>query len=297
MVCITPLPTYSTERYYMLSEIELNGHSTFFLCDYGPEQSSNTVPAIDLSEEGACPSHLVLYVLWTPDMALSPQALVDGVIRDSLNMLKSLTGSQNPKIYLVVDSLTTDTDPKDKSTRQNLYDSQVCIAGDLARCVEQSKELRDELQGVTIGVSNHMRAAPGLEKCMEAMCCGSKDRRKAKGSKGCIGIVSPSPDDLIGLQYTEPDAAQGVLQSITCAEWNGNGDSASFSERAHTVWCANNETELQREHQHGAESRQRLDGIVADPGTITLFVCVSLWFFFHLLTSSGDSLQNTLAWQ
>ena len=29
-----PLPSYSPERYYMLSEIEHHAHSTLFLCDY-----------------------------------------------------------------------------------------------------------------------------------------------------------------------------------------------------------------------------------------------------------------------
>jgi hypothetical protein len=83
----------------MLSEIELNDHSTLFY-DYGlVEQSSKSVPAIDLAEEGACPSYLVLYVLWTPGMgSTSPQAIIDGVIQGFLNQLKSLTGSENPKL-------------------------------------------------------------------------------------------------------------------------------------------------------------------------------------------------------
>jgi hypothetical protein len=299
MVNNTALPTYSTERYYMLSEIELNGHSTLFLCDYSCDQTPDTVPESDTSEgEHPFPAHLLLYILWKPDMVCSPKALAKGVIRDALNQLKSLTDSRDPKIYLVVDSLSTETDAQDDLTRQRIYDSQVRTVGELARCVAQSTELRDELEGFTIGVSNHMRAAPGLEKCMEAMCWGSKDRRKVEGGKSSVGIVTQHPDDLIGLQE-DPDAAQGVLQSITCAEWNGNGDLASFAKRAHVVWCANNGAVLEEGQQPRPKVMPRRirrmdmnDGIVADPLTIFLFVCIASWLYLHISTSYEDGLRG-----
>jgi len=233
-------------------------------------------------------------------MVSSPQALTQGIIRDTLKQLKVLTESRDCKVYLVVDALATATDSQDNETRQRIYDSQVQTVEKLSRCVTQSKELRDELQGFTIGISNHMRAAPGLEKCMEAIIWGSRDRRKVEGGKSSVGIVTLHPDDLVGLQE-EPDAAQGVLQSITCAEWNGNGDMASFAKRAHVLWCANNGVLLEEEHQPRPKvmPRRRIrmdmnDGIVADPLTIFLFVCIASWLYLHISTSYEDGLQGFL---
>lgn len=290
----------------MLAEIEQNSHSTLFLCDFACDQTPDTVPESDTSEgEHPFPSFILLYILWRPDMTSSPKALTNGIIREARKQLKSLTESKDCKVYLVVDALSTETTSQDADTRQRIYNSQVQTVEQLARCVAQSKELRDEFQGFTIGISNHVRAAPGLEKCMEAICWGSKDRRKTDWIKSGVGIVTQHPDDLIGLQ-AEPDAAQGVLQSTTCAEWNGNGDLASFAKRAHVVWCRNHGIVLEEELQPRAKvlprRRMRMDdgGLVADPLTIFLFGCIASWLYIHISTNYDNGLQGfidrILAW-
>eukprot|EP00978_Attheya_sp_CCMP212_P023014 scaffold69635_cov58-Attheya_sp.AAC.5 len=45
------LPHYSTERFYMLSELEVHAHSVQFVCDAPREKSS----------------HVILYILWRPE--------------------------------------------------------------------------------------------------------------------------------------------------------------------------------------------------------------------------------------
>ena len=134
------------------------------------------------------------------------------------------------------------------------YESHVTLVEQIARSI--SMQLRDDLCGLTIGISNHVRAAPGLDKCMEAICWGSKDRRKSIGdSRSSIGVVTQHPDDLLGLQK-DPDAAQGVLQSYTCAEWSGNGDILSFAKRTHTQWCTKNNM-IPEEEDHSPKSAPR----------------------------------------
>lgn len=302
MVNNLPLPSYSTERFYMLSEIELKGYSTLFLCDYACDQTPET--AADSDNEGEHPfsSHTILYILWKPDMASSPKALTRGIIQDSVKQLKTQTRG-DCKIYLVVDSLTPPITSPHLSAAQ-VYQSQVETAGALARCITQSKELRDELQGLTVGISNHVRAAPGLEKGMESICWGSKDRRKLDtDATSSIGIVTHHPDDLVGLE-PEPDAVQGVMQSITVAEWNGNGDLMSFAKRAHSKWCAANNV-LEEEGQKPSPRpkvlprRYRVDpgsgeGILADPITLIITVVIMAWLYVHITTTYDDGLQGFL---
>lgn len=56
-------------------------------------------------------------------------------------------------------------------------------------------------------------------------------------SKSAVGIAASHPDDLVGSDPdSEPDASQGVLQSVTVAEWGGNGDASCFAKRAMTYW-------------------------------------------------------------
>lgn len=302
MVNNLPLPTYSTERYYMLSEIELKGNSTLFLCDYACDNTADTAgdSEAEASEpESPFPSYVLLYILWRPDMEASPNALTKGIITESVKHLKSLTGP-DCQIYLVVDSLTESTSSNEE-IRKRQYLSQVQTVERLARCVATSKELRDEIQGLTVGISNHIRAAPGLEKCMEAMCWGSKDRRKnGDDSTSSIGIVAQHPDDLIGLQK-EPDAAQGVLQSYTGAEWNGNGDLMSFAKRIHVKWCANSGVTLEEENlprPKRARPNQNLDqldgGVLADPITLFIFLTLAMWLYMHITSSYDNGLVGFL---
>jgi hypothetical protein len=143
----------------------------------------------------------------------------------------SSSSNQKPKccVYIVVDRLlsTSTTDGTDKVSEQ------------LARAVAMNETFRAMIQGITVGVSNHVRAAPGLEACHDAVSLGARDRRKVEIpiAKSFLGIVADSPDDLLGLaDPNECDAAQGVLQLKISAEYNGRGNLHSFATRAHGVW-------------------------------------------------------------
>jgi hypothetical protein len=135
------------------------------------------------------------------------------------------------------------------------------VAEQLARAVATHENLRAIVQGITVGVSNHVRAAPGLEACHDAVYFGARDRRQAavvlttsaagptvansrnfnttntNNNKSFLGIVADSPDDLLGLaDPNECDAAQGVRQLKISAEYNGRGNLQSFASRTHAVW-------------------------------------------------------------
>jgi hypothetical protein len=136
------------------------------------------------------------------------------------------------------------------------------LAERLARTVASHPMLRTVTQGITVGVSNHVRAAPGLEACVQAITLGATDRRRLgnqktstglvplvatapplatlDAKKSLLGLVAVTPSDLLGLQdATVTDAAQGVAQSKVTAEWNGRGDLHSFAARGHSQWrCA-----------------------------------------------------------
>ena len=177
--------------------------------------------------------------------------------------------SHQPKVnlYLVVDRLmpsasaaeATTTSSDDNSShhaaaaREELEGE---LAERLARTIASHPVLRTCTQGITVGISNHRRAAPALEACVEAITWGAPDRRRfvaaaAKATKtndekrtnddaqkSLLGIVSTAPDELLGLQDASvTDAAQGVWQAKVTAEWNGNGNLPTFAKRAHRQWA------------------------------------------------------------
>jgi hypothetical protein len=318
-------------------------------------QSDTTAPESDVGSEGdplsPFPDCIILYILWTSDMESSPKAFTREVIAESVRKLKALTQGNHHEcqIYLVVDSLVeyqtpshfnhhdnddtattstpnasttaTATTPDDPCLR--LYQSQVSTVEQLARCV--ATQLRDDVQGLTVGISNHVRAAPGLEKCMEALEWGCKDRRRTKQAlqsqqsqqlpygnvegydnscRSSIGLVTRHPDDLVGLQK-DPDAAQNVKQSYTCAEWNGNGDILSFAKRAHLAWCTKHEVTLEDDTAPRSKTIPRrnhptldqLDGgALADPMTLFILLFLAIWLYVHITTSYEDGVQGFLNW-
>jgi hypothetical protein len=317
------LPTYSSERFYVLSELETNGHSTVFLREHDhenetreTEESSSTTSDHNRST-AKFPSFIILYVLWTPEttarvfaevlmetihqleaavdimpsreprirtlssISLSSMALTDApsspqrevkamespkYIHQETTTIKpkesspdrsSLDGhdghsptsgsSTKPnfdvgsKVYLVVDRVCPPLPAEaveDPEAKQRHFQVQVDLAEHLARMVASHSKLRAVCEGITIGVANHDRAAPGLEACLDAVLVGAKDRRRVSAnSKSWVGMVAADSDDFLGLQETDvTDAASGVLQSRVCAEWNGMGTLPTFSKRAHRDW-------------------------------------------------------------
>ena len=147
------------------------------------------------------------------------------------------------------------------------------------RAVASHARLRDVIDGITIGRSDHVRAAPGLELCVDAMTkIGNIDRRRykfnpknhyksssnnnnssnnnvniseleAEAKKSLLSIVAMSKGDLLGLQeISNTDAAECVQQSTMTAEWYGQGDIFMFASRAHYIWKQRYNVLIDSEH-------------------------------------------------
>lgn len=328
------LPSYSSERFYMLSELEQHAHSTTFLCDANDcDQTQDTAESSEASidhgvmhhhHQQSLPSNYnILYILWRPDQTSSPRAFAEGTLSAAIQQWKTMDGSSTSTtsqeddtfqtkskripsfhLYLVVDiaaSPTTDgtatqtTEDYDQDARQRQFQVKVDTAERLARHVAQSKHFRSLVDGITVGISNHVRAAPGLEACLDAVWHGSSHRRRncrgAGDAKSNIGLVALHPDDLLGLQdETVTDAAQGVLQSRTCAEWNGNGNLLSFARRAQTAWCIAHgvdEESASSPDQKSRKRRGRRRGGGASEGDLDfdpLMMCLVVFFFGYVLS-------------
>jgi hypothetical protein len=300
------LPSYSTERFYMLSEIEVKAHSTLFLCDLTDDcdQTQDTVEtSSNLSQEDPetqFPPFCILYILWRPNMVSSVRAFTEGVIQDYIQKLKD--ASKNTRIYLVIDTLVPggptnddDDDDDDEASAERRYRAQLHVAETLARHVAQT--MRTDMEGITVGVANHLRAAPGLEVVMEATAVGSKTRRHHDtSSKSLVGLMCSHPDELLGLASTETDAAQGVLQCITCAEWGGYGDLRSFANRAHAQWCDTNGVLEMQPTKKRASRRYRAalenTGIMDDPLFSFVFIVSLAWVYFYGWAHYRESMES-----
>lgn len=304
------LPTYSCERFYLLSELQQRAHSSVFLFDHrntednATQETPSTAPDDEsaISERGEeLAQYVLLYLFWKPDMTddttefiekhLLPQVQqlqsmrtiansmprldkpsISGTIgsemtsteddakrnsqveldQQSARVGKDDEGRDTISVYIVVDRLavsdqrTIDTSDPLESTRQleRHYREEEVKIEDLARKVAKHVQLRELCEGITVGLSNHERCAPGLEACADAVSFGAKERRTALASmtstsdgRSSLGIVTNEPNDLIGLQSEETtDAAQGVMQMRLSTEWNGQGNIKSFAERAQKFW-------------------------------------------------------------
>lgn len=161
-----------------------------------------------------------------------------------------------------------------RNAEESHHKVEINIAEKLARTLTMSKTLRNVLQGVTIGITTEIRAAPALEAVLKCVQYGMKERRrlarkfgtddvlaniqmnkrKSQTSaaatahshelspqeilqKSSITIIAQNPDVFIGLDPNgETDAVQGIIQSVTCAEWNSNGNYMSFAKIAQDYW-------------------------------------------------------------
>uniref|UniRef100_A0A7S4EGZ0 Uncharacterized protein n=1 Tax=Pseudo-nitzschia australis TaxID=44445 RepID=A0A7S4EGZ0_9STRA len=167
----------------------------------------------------------------------------------------------SPRVYVVIDMLvdaknnnSDDDESTNTNTRREEYQKLVPIAEQLASSILLDGNVNDDndgvgndnttsrlsssgmdLAGVTVGLTDHPRAAPGLESCLEAISIGSRDRRKYgniannnnDNKKSCVGIVCNSVQDLVGFdEEGETDAVQDVMQSRTDAfiAWQKNAN-------------------------------------------------------------------------
>ena len=101
MISREELPSYSTERFFMLSEFHLNSHSMRFISDLEKSveitpDTVETVPTASTSfmeefnsETEAFPPYLLVYVLWRPDMTTSVHNFTDSVIVSAVTRVQS----------------------------------------------------------------------------------------------------------------------------------------------------------------------------------------------------------------
>lgn len=175
------------------------------------------------------------------------------------------------------------------------------LAEQLARQVAVCPELRCALDGIIVGISNQIRAAPGLEACLDAVSSiGSKEQRLLNTSSQ-VRLVTYDPQDLFGVMPPQTAAAtntttnttpiqpqEGVLlQSRTCAEWNGNGNLFTFCQRAHVDWCNQHDIMVLRPNKTDTRKRKRRRNIalnVWDDDDYDLHtIHPTLWWFMAIV--------------
>jgi|AntRauTorckE5430_2_1112549.scaffolds.fasta_scaffold03212_3 hypothetical protein len=297
------LPNYSTERYYMLSEIQLKSHSMVFLRDLFPIQgeddtqdlsTASSLGSSNSNENGSdntteehtdaeteedqqhddasgalqqkrklLPPCVMLYLLWRPDSQFdTPESYAKNVVKPAIDQILQLHKSSSEfseehstsAIYVVVDRIAViNQSPHLEALRKD----QIEVSEKLVRIVATDADLclRNIIQGISVGLSNDFRAAPGLETCMDAILVGDGERRhfprKSKkemsiirngreldSGRSCIGIVTEYPEDLTGLDLSgETDAVQNLhLHARSTGNWSGKGNILNFAARAQKTW-------------------------------------------------------------
>jgi len=266
------LPTFSCERFYLLSELKQHAHSTNLLEPVGDDDETAATEGESMESfepnRLRLPQFTILYLLWRPDQTMSAEEYLDRhvtpavtMIQDQYKLVDSLKPAPNLKgtlasdasanasveidgekekvestsLYIVVEKLNSTI--SDDSEKQEEEEE---IGESLAR--QAAVRFRDDVEGITVGLSSHERAAPALQNCIEAVTYGSPHRRKYlekyhKEANSRLCMVTPNPSHLLGIQdEQETDAAEGVWQVVLSAEWNRKGNLMSFAERAHARW-------------------------------------------------------------
>lgn len=136
------------------------------------------------------------------------------------------------------ENIETITKEEEAEKQRRQFEVEVGLAERLTRHIASHPQLRSIFQGITVGISNHKRAAPGLDACLDVVNMGSPDRRKiGRDIRSHVGLMALTSDDLLGLDEDgETDAAQDILQTRISTEWNGQGNLKSFAYRAHATW-------------------------------------------------------------
>jgi hypothetical protein len=274
------------ERFYMLSEIDHHVYSTQFLCDLDTKLQPFT-ETVDECPPPYCILYLLWkHDMTSSPKAFVEEVVCKALAKlqtivdiepsckstsssrssslsdwDSPSKIAEVPAKKTMRVYVVVDrcvpeqyqteidGTTTLSSKELDEIRNRRHQVQVDLAEKLARTVATNSVARVLCEGITVGVADHVRAAPGLEVCLNAFSFGAADRRRAvvsrssvSSSKSSIGIITDAPNDLLGLQgaEAEPDAAEGVLQCRIVAEWSGRGNLQSFARRAHSQWRKDN---------------------------------------------------------
>jgi len=246
------LPNYSTERYYMLSELQLKSHSTVFLRDLFPlrgeddtddlstasssgtlnnDEKKNYEENRDIDNEAArepLPPCVMLYLLWKPNSQFqTPESYAKHVVKPAIDQILELHKSSSnfnaensiPSIYVVVDRIALANESHHLDT---LRKAQILISERLIRIVATDLDLRlrNIIQGITVGLSSDFRAAPGLETCMDSVLVGDAERRhfsydKSKKEMSIIrnGKALDPTKSCVGIFTEYPDDLTGLDSS------------------------------------------------------------------------------------
>jgi len=237
------------------------------------------------------PPCVILYLLWRYDSPHfeSPELFAKHYIRTCVQRIRdayeTIEGSMNadgttrearvkgeerseaPHIYIMIDRVCSG-DSLNKDSQDQIVDynnKQIALTKELLQIVatSQTMKLRSIVEGITVGISTSVRAAPGLEQCMNAIMVGDSERRSmierdARGratanstkfftggkwtmddpQASCIAIIADHPDDLLGLDPTmEADSVQGMqLHLRMYSEWCRGGNVLNFAARSQKLW-------------------------------------------------------------
>ena len=213
-------------------------------------ESNSTIQTVETEDSGELykniqlPEFAILYLLWdlghgTGDCihTYAAETYAQKILKPTLQKYKSLankvhraknaeTASQdeespppNPlNIYVVIDVLVWKVDDDWPNSRNGHS-----VAHYLTQTILEDESInQNSISGVTVGYANHVRAAPGLEACLDAIMLGTKDRRRFgsensqnNSHKSCVGLVCHSLQHLVEYDAeTETDAVQGVYQEL-----------------------------------------------------------------------------------
>ncbi|GKZ00745.1 hypothetical protein MPSEU_001026400 [Mayamaea pseudoterrestris] len=316
LLSVENMPSYSSERSYLLSELEQCVRETIYLEQL--ESTKNNVKTKELEHSSLLhPRYIVLYLQW--EASLGPEDFLQSVLLPSVTRLQDALAAITPQsnetgeeskqsqkqqsldsllnLYVVVDRLDIlpvgeidilngkdeNKNSQDDDTSNNNDDEahflfhwhQEDLSRSLARQVATHPQLRPMLQGITVGVSNNTRAAPGLDAiCTHALPVGSEDRYRQYGSSLDKDAESTGPS---GMMTNSSNGETGKtlisiasISSDTLLGWHASADA-----------CTNGASA-------GADSAPVSTPIVATDAPLNQFRVVAEWNAQGNLQSFGQ---------
>ena len=186
---IQQLPTYSCERYYLLSEIEQRASFVFMDEPDNSEQVSTQNPRID-----------VVYLLWDYSHGVE-------WVKKRIETVLDRHPSCLSRCLIVLECLVASKDAFESSE----------IQAPMEALFEWAEEVCPS-SFLFIGVSDKITGTPGLEKCYDFL---KFIVTAAPAAEGNIRFIGATRADCLGYDPTrEPDAGSDVYQVLCCRSIN-----------------------------------------------------------------------------
>ncbi len=187
---IQTLPTYSAERFFLLSEIEQK--STFHLIDDMNNQANLSI---------ALKNPLtILYTKWRP--LIQDEMYLYNKIR---RLLQPILLDDTSTTYIIVDGYISNKDDWDNE-----------VLHEKLKIVFSMLHQQTGIQNIVIGVTDNLGGLPGLEKCYDLI------EKVAPGYSSfpiICDFVSENREDMMGHDpILEPDAKSGVFQVLCSSQ-------------------------------------------------------------------------------